>query len=31
MGVYEDLVRLSLGIEDAEDIIEDFEQAFERI
>lgn len=31
MGVYKDLVRLSLGIEDAQDIIGDFEQAFERI
>ncbi|KAF5633610.1 plp-dependent transferase [Fusarium sp. NRRL 52700] len=31
MGVDEDLVRLSLGIEDARDIIADFEQAFERI
>ncbi|KAF4994488.1 hypothetical protein FGRMN_5758 [Fusarium graminum] len=30
MGVYEDLVRLSLGIEDARDVIADFEQAFER-
>lgn len=30
MGVDEDLVRLSLGIEDARDIIADFEQAFER-
>ena len=31
MGVYEDLFRLSLGIEDISDIIADFEQAFERV
>jgi O-acetylhomoserine/O-acetylserine sulfhydrylase len=31
MGVYEDLFRLSLGIEDIGDIIADFEQAFERV
>jgi O-acetylhomoserine/O-acetylserine sulfhydrylase len=31
MGVYEDLFRLSLGIEDIEDIIADFEQAFEKV
>jgi O-acetylhomoserine/O-acetylserine sulfhydrylase len=29
MGVYEDLFRLSLGIEDIEDIVADFEQAFD--
>lgn len=27
MGVYNDLIRISIGIEDIEDIIEDFEQA----
>lgn len=27
MGVYEDLIRISVGIEDIEDIVEDFEQA----
>ncbi|KAH6634506.1 hypothetical protein B0J18DRAFT_442373 [Chaetomium sp. MPI-SDFR-AT-0129] len=31
MGVYEDLFRLSLGIEDVEDIIADFEQAFQKV
>ncbi|KAH8797967.1 hypothetical protein F5884DRAFT_848243 [Xylogone sp. PMI_703] len=31
MRVFEDLFRLSLGIEDAEDIIADFEQAFGRV
>lgn len=31
MGVYEDLVRLSVGIEDAEDIINDFKIALEKI
>lgn len=30
MGVYEDLIRVSVGIEDSEDIIEDFENAFKR-
>ncbi|PMB70830.1 O-acetylhomoserine (thiol)-lyase [Beauveria bassiana] len=30
MGVSEDLVRLSIGLEDALDIIDDFEQAFEK-
>ncbi|KAG9239893.1 hypothetical protein BJ878DRAFT_529848 [Calycina marina] len=29
MGVYEDLFRLSLGIENADDIIADFQQAFD--
>lgn len=27
-GVYDDLIRVSVGIEDVEDLIEDFEQAF---
>jgi len=27
MGVYDDLVRISVGLEDIEDLIEDFEQA----
>lgn len=31
MGITDQLVRLSLGIEDSEDIIEDLEQAFEQI
>ena len=31
MGVYEDMVRLSVGIEDAEDIIEDIEQALQAL
>jgi cystathionine beta-lyase/cystathionine gamma-synthase len=31
MGITDQLVRLSLGIEDSEDIIEDLEQAFEEI
>lgn len=31
MGVYEDLFRLSLGIENAQDLIGDFEQAFEAV
>lgn len=30
-GVYEDLVRVSVGIEDIEDIIEDFETALRQI
>lgn len=30
-GVYEDLVRISVGIEDIEDIIEDFRQSFESL
>ena len=31
MGVYEDLVRISVGLEDIEDILEDFEQALGQI
>jgi O-acetylhomoserine/O-acetylserine sulfhydrylase len=31
MGVYEDLLRVSLGIEDIEDIVDDFEQSFEQV
>jgi O-acetylhomoserine (thiol)-lyase len=31
MGVYEDLIRISVGLEDVEDLIEDFEQALESI
>ncbi|TCT14239.1 O-acetylhomoserine (thiol)-lyase [Natranaerovirga pectinivora] len=31
MGVYEDLVRISVGIEDIEDIIEDVQQALDKI
>ncbi len=31
MGVYEDLIRISVGLEDIEDLIEDFEQALENI
>lgn len=31
MGVYDDLIRISVGIEDIEDIKEDFEQALEKI
>ncbi|KAI1148906.1 hypothetical protein F4825DRAFT_454016 [Nemania diffusa] len=31
MGVTEDLVRLSIGLEDPQDLIWDFEQAFERV
>jgi O-acetylhomoserine/O-acetylserine sulfhydrylase len=31
MGVTEDLVRLSIGIEDVQDLIQDFKQAFEQI
>ena len=30
-GVYDDLVRVSVGIEDIEDIIEDFKQSFETL
>lgn len=30
-GVYEDLIRISVGIEDVEDIINDFEQALDKI
>lgn len=30
-GVYDDTVRISVGIEDAEDLIEDFKQAIEKI
>lgn len=31
MGVYEDLIRISVGLEDSEDIIEDFQQALEKV
>lgn len=31
MGVYEDMIRICTGLEDAEDIIEDFYQALEKI
>jgi len=31
MGVYEDLIRISVGLEDIEDIEEDFQQALARI
>jgi O-acetylhomoserine (thiol)-lyase len=31
MGIYDDLLRLSVGIEDVEDIIEDMEQALENV
>ncbi|MDS1030249.1 O-acetylhomoserine aminocarboxypropyltransferase/cysteine synthase family protein [Bacillota bacterium LX-D] len=31
MGVYEDLIRISVGLEDIEDIIEDFQQALEKV
>lgn len=31
MGVYEDLIRISVGLEDAEDIIEDFLQALSKL
>ena len=31
MGVYEDLIRISVGLEDIEDLIEDFEQALNMI
>lgn len=31
MGVYEDLIRISVGLEDIEDLIEDFEQALSAI
>lgn len=31
MGVYEDLIRVSVGLEDIEDLIEDFEQALTKI
>lgn len=31
MGVYEDLIRISVGLEDAEDIIEDFLQALAKL
>ncbi|MGL4656363.1 MAG: PLP-dependent transferase, partial [Sarcina sp.] len=30
-GVTPDLIRISVGIEDADDIIKDFEQAFDKI
>ena len=30
-GVYDDTIRISIGIEDAEDLIEDFRQAIEKI
>lgn len=30
-GVYEDLIRISVGIEDVEDLIEDFRQAYEAV
>ena len=30
-GVFEDLIRVSVGIEDIEDIIEDFENAFRQL
>ena len=30
-GVYDDLIRVSVGIEDIEDLIEDFKQALEKI
>ena len=29
-GVYEDLIRISVGIEDVEDLMEDFAQAVEK-
>ena len=29
-GVFDDLIRISLGIEDIEDLIEDFKNAFEK-
>lgn len=29
-GIYDDLLRISVGIEDAEDLIRDFEQAYEK-
>lgn len=31
MGVFEDLIRISVGLEDVEDLIEDFEQALNKI
>jgi O-acetylhomoserine/O-acetylserine sulfhydrylase-like pyridoxal-dependent enzyme len=31
MGVTEDLIRVSVGIEDCRDIIEDFEKALESV
>lgn len=31
MGVYEDLIRISVGLEDADDIIEDFSQALSKL
>ena len=31
IGVYEDLIRISVGLEDIEDIEEDFQQALDRI
>lgn len=31
MGVYEDLIRISVGLEDREDIIEDFQQALRSV
>ncbi len=31
MGVYEDLIRISVGIEDFEDLLEDFSQALDKI
>ena len=30
-GVYEDLIRVSVGIEDLEDLIDDFRQAIEHM
>ena len=30
-GVFDDLIRISVGIEDIEDIVEDFKQALEQI
>lgn len=31
MGVYEDLIRISIGIEDIQDIVEDFQQALDKL
>lgn len=31
MGIYEDLIRISVGLEDIEDLVEDFEQALNKI
>ena len=30
-GVFEDLIRISVGIEDIEDLIADFDKAFEKL